>query len=203
MGKKTKELRGKMKNILKIVLLGIVGFSILVYLTMPKNISKSDNKNLNISSEIMPKYFDIVGKNPYTKMEKLFSIGEEKYIIVLNHDALAVFKELYKQIDKDNIVLVANISNTPWIIKQIAVNGELEKMYKNSKIPLINDSDGNFVNFLGLNDIKQNKYFIYKLFSDGSIKKAKEGNVKIGALEKGLNKEELEKSINEIKSILK
>ena len=33
-------MRGNMKNIIKIVILGIVGFGILVYLTAPKNINK-------------------------------------------------------------------------------------------------------------------------------------------------------------------
>ena len=70
-------------------------------------------------------------------------------------------------------MLIANISNTPWLIKQIAVNGELEKCIKISKIPLINDSDGIFVKNLGLNDNKQNKYFIYKLRLDGKIEKVK------------------------------
>ncbi|BAK73230.1 MAG: hypothetical protein AB7S49_10695 [Arcobacter sp.] len=191
-----------MKNILKIVFLGIVGFSILVYLTMPKNVNKINNKNVTITIETIPKYFDIVGNNPYTKVENLFKLGEEKYIIVLNHDALAVFKELYKYTDKNNIVLVANISNTPWIIKQIAVNGELEKMYKNSKIPLINDSDGNFISSLGLNDNKQNKYFVYKLTNNGIVMKIGESKVKEGALEKGLSLDEVEKSLNEMKKIL-
>ncbi|QKF77404.1 hypothetical protein [Arcobacter defluvii] len=191
-----------MKNILKIVFLGIVGFSILVYLTMPKNVNKINNKNVTITIETIPKYFDIVGNNPYTKVENLFKLGEEKYIIVLNHDALAVFKELYKYTDKNNIVLVANISNTPWIIKQIAVNGELEKMYKNSKIPLINDSDGNFISSLGLNDNKQNKYFVYKLTNNGIVMKIGESKVKEGALEKSLSLDEVEKSLNEMKKIL-
>ena len=160
-----------MKNTIKIVLLGIIGFSLLVYLTMPKNMGNNSSvQNVELTINSLPRFFDIVGGNPYTKFEEHFNSGQEKYIIFLNHDALAVFKDLYKKTDK-NIVLVANISNTPWLIKQIAVNGELEKMYKNSKIALINDSDGMFVNSLGLNDNQQNKYFIYKLNSDKQLQK--------------------------------
>lgn len=187
-----------MKNTIKIVILGVVGFALLVYLTLP-------NKTQNDKSEVkealtinsLPTYFDVVGNNPYTKFDTLFKIGEEKYMVVLNHDALAVFKELYKKMDK-NVVLIANISNTPWIVKQIAVNGELEKMYKNSKNFLINDSDGSFINTLGVTDNKQNKYFIFKLTKDGDIIKVSEGSVKEGALEKGLSNDELEKNLNEI-----
>lgn len=186
-----------MKNTIKIVILGLVGFAILVYLTLPKN-AKDSNQVNDLTIDSIPRFFDVVGNNPYTKFETLFKEGSEKYIIILNHDSLAVFKELYKKTDKKNIILIANISNTPWIIKQIAVNGELEKMYKESKIPLINDSNGEFVNNLAINDNQQNKYFIFKLNADGAISKINESTVKLGALEKGLSKDELETQLNQI-----
>jgi hypothetical protein len=192
-----------MKNVLKIVFLGVIGFALLVYLTAPKNMDQStqlDGSNSAITIDSIPRYFELIGKSPYTKFETLFQEGAEKYIVVLNHDSLAVFKDLYKKTDK-NIVLIANISNTPWIIKQIAVNGELEKMYKDSKIPLINDDSGSFIRALKINNNKQNQYFVFKLNTDGSIIKVTEGLVKQGALEKGLNNEELEKSLNEIVKI--
>jgi hypothetical protein len=192
-----------MKNVLKIVFLGVIGFALLVYLTAPKNMDQStqlDGSNSAITIDSIPRYFELIGKSPYTKFETLFQEGAEKYIVVLNHDSLAVFKDLYKKTDK-NIVLIANISNTPWIIKQIAVNGELEKMYKDSKIPLINDDSGSFIRALKINNNKQNQYFVFKLNTDGSIIKVTEGLVKQGALEKGLSNEELEKSLNEIVKI--
>ena len=192
-----------MKNVLKIVFLGVIGFALLVYLTAPKNMDQStqlDGSNSAVTIDSIPRYFELIGKSPYTKFETLFQEGVEKYIVVLNHDSLAVFKDLYKKTDK-NIVLIANISNTPWIIKQIAVNGELEKMYKDSKIPLINDDSGSFIRALKINNNKQNQYFVFKLNADGSIIKVTEGLVKQGALEKGLSNEELEKSLNEIVKI--
>lgn len=185
-----------MKNTLKVIFLGIVGFALLVYLTLPENETNNQNKELNI--KILPKYVDVVGKNPYTKIDTLFKLGEEKYIVVLNHDSLAIFKELYKKTDKNNIVLVANISDTPWLIRQITVSSELEKMYKESKIPLINDSNGTFIKALSLNDKKQNRYFLYKLSNDGSIKKIFQSDVKEGAMQNGISDEEIEKSLNEI-----
>lgn len=192
-----------MKNVLKIVFLGVIVFALLVYLTAPKNMDQStqlDDSNSAVTIDSIPRYFELIGKSPYTKFETLFQEGAEKYIVVLNHDSLAVFKDLYKKTDK-NIVLIANISNTPWIIKQIAVNGELEKMYKDSKIPLINDDSGSFIRALKINNNKQNQYFVFKLNADGSIIKVTEGLVKQGALEKGLSNEELEKSLNEIVKI--
>jgi len=189
------------KNIFRIGILGIIGFGILVYLTAPANPNQNNkiiqNSKSILNIDLIPKYFDVVANNPYTKVETLFQKGVEKYIIVLNHDSLALFKDLHKYSDK-NIVLIANISNTPWLIKQLAVNGKLEEMYKDSKIPLINDSTGAFINSLALNDNTQNKYFIYKLNSDGTINKINEGLVELNILEKGISSENSQKNLEEI-----
>ena len=72
-----------MKNILKIVFLGIIGFGLLTYLTAPKNIEKSLNKSLEkseMSINSIPRYFELVGNSPYTKFETMFPKGIEKYI---------------------------------------------------------------------------------------------------------------------------
>ena len=187
------------KNSFKIVILAIIGFALLVYLTAPENPNKNElNPNKNVLNiDFIPRYFEIVGSNPHSKFETIFQKGVEKYLIVLNHDSLALFKDLHKYTDK-NIVLIANISNTPWLIKQLAVNGKLEEMYKDSKIPLINDSNGLFINNLALNDNTQNKYFIYKLNSDGTIVKINEGLVELNILEKGILEENSKKSLEQI-----
>ena len=119
----------------------------------------------------------MVNGNNYTKKDDFFK-NFPIYLIVLNHDTLAVFSELYKKNLNENIVFVANISNTPWLIKQIAVNGELEKMFKDSKINLINDSSGSFSSSLDLNNNSQNEYFVYKIFEDGKITKLFQNSVK-------------------------
>lgn len=188
------------KSSFKIVILAIIGFALLIYLTAPENPNKNqlnqNNKNV-LNIDFIPRYFEIVGSNPYSKFETIFQKGVEKYLIVLNHDSLALFKDLYKYTDK-NIVLIANISNTPWLIKQLAVNGKLEEMYKDSKIPLINDSNGLFINNLVLNDSTQNKYFIYKLNIDGTIVKINEGLVELNILEKGILEENSKNSLEQI-----
>jgi hypothetical protein len=187
------------KNSFKIVILGIIGFALLVYLTAPKNpnnIVVNENKNV-LNLDYIPRYFELVGNSPYSKFETLFQKGVEKYIIVLNHDSLALFKDLYKYTNK-NIVLIANISNTPWIIKELAVNEKLQEMYKDSTIPLINDSKGSFIYSLALKDNTQNKYFIYKLNSDGTIIKINEGLVELNILEKGISKEDSKNSLEQI-----
>lgn len=179
-----------MKNIFKVVLLFVVGFGFLIYLTIPSNI-KEDKNQKELEFKNLPAFFDVVNGNNYTKKDDFFK-KFPLYLIVLNHDSLAVFSELHKKNINENIVLVANISNTPWLIKQIAVNGELEKMFKNSKINLINDSSGSFSNSLDINNNSQNGYFVYKVLEDGKITKIFQNSVKKGALQNGIDKEEIE-----------
>ena len=179
-----------MKNIFKVVLLFVVGFGFLIYLTIPSNIKEAQMQN-ELEFKNLPAFFDVVNGNNYTKKDDFFK-KFPLYLIVLNHDSLAVFSELHKKNINENIVLVANISNTPWLIKQIAVNGELEKMFKNSKINLINDSSGSFSNSLDINNNSQNGYFVYKVFEDGKITKIFQNSVKKGALQNGIDKEEIE-----------
>ena len=179
-----------MKNIFKVVLLFVVGFGFLIYLTIPSNIKEAQTQN-ELEFKNLPAFFDVVNGNNYTKKDDFFK-KFPLYLIVLNHDSLAVFSELHKKNINENIVLVANISNTPWLIKQIAVNGELEKMFKNSKINLINDSSGSFSNSLDINNNSQNGYFVYKVLEDGKITKIFQNSVKKGALQNGITKEEIE-----------
>ncbi|WWW12868.1 hypothetical protein V7P26_05795 [Arcobacter cryaerophilus gv. pseudocryaerophilus] len=179
-----------MKNIFKVVLLFVVGFGFLIYLTIPSNIKEDKNKK-ELEFKNLPAFFDVVNGNNYTKKDDFFK-KFPFYLIVLNHDSLAVFSELHKKNINENIVLVANISNTPWLIKQIAVNGELEKIFKDSKINLINDSSGSFSNSLDINNNSQNEYFVYKVLEDGKITKIFQNSVKKGALQNGITKEEIE-----------
>lgn len=179
-----------MKNIFKVVLLFVVGFGFLIYLTIPSNIKEAQTQN-ELEFKNLPAFFDVVNGNNYTKKDDFFK-KFPLYLIVLNHDSLAVFSELHKKNINENIFLVANISNTPWLIKQIAVNGELEKMFKDSKINLINDSSGSFSNSLDINNNSQNGYFVYKVFEDGKITKIFQNSVKKGALQNGIAKEEIE-----------
>lgn len=191
-------------NIIKIVVLGIIGFAGLVYLTAPKDKIKPqvkiDKSSLSIAK--FPSHLELVNEAMYIRKEKIFNKEKEKFLIVLNHDALIVFNELDKYTKKD-VLLVANIANTPWLIKKLAVDGKLEELYKNSKIRIANDSNGAIVSVLGVNDITQNKYFIYKVLKDGSIKKVLVSSVKLDALQKGISKEEKEQALKKIALELK
>ncbi|RXI24920.1 hypothetical protein [Aliarcobacter trophiarum] len=193
-----------MKKIFKMVIFFVVCFGFLIYFTIPSSIKEDKvQKELNFTN--LPSFFDVVNQNSYTKKDEFFK-KFPLYLIVLNHDSLAVFSELYKKnIDKD-LVLIANISNTPWLIKQIAVNGELEKLFKDSTISLINDSNGLFTSSLDLNNNSQNEYFVYEVFENGKISKLFQGSVKKGALQNGITKDEinseLENFSNEFKKYI-
>lgn len=190
-----------MINILKIVALGVAGFALLVYLTAPKEFLEPKNKNIELNYSSLPLYFDIVAGNSNRKKDEIFK-DFPIYLVVLNHDSLAVFKDLEKISDK-NIVFVANISNTPWLIKKMAVEGELEKLYKDSKITLINDSNGEFVKALGLKDNSMNSYFVYKINKDLTIDSIFSKKVKMGALQDGISEDEIKVEIIEFLNELK
>ena len=93
--------------------------------------------------------------------------------------------------------MIANISNTPWLIKNIAVDKELENLYSQSTIALINDSKGSFRRFFQVLDDAQNKYIVYKVLENSKIEKFYEGSVKKGALQDGISQEEQTKNIEE------
>lgn len=182
-----------MKNIFKVVLLFVVGFGFLIYFTIPSSI-KENKSEKELNFKYLPSFFDVVNSNNYTKKDDFFK-KFPLYLVVLNHDTLAVFSQLYKKSINENIVLVANISNTPWLIKQIAVNGELEKMFKDSKIHLINDSSGSFSNSLDLKNNSQNEYFVYKILDDGKITKLFQNSVKKGALQNGISEDDIQRDL--------
>ena len=180
------------KNSIKVVILGIVGFALLVYLTAPEQIQNKKDQLIAVSS--LPEYFQISNEDKYIKTNQLFN---NDYLIVLNHDAIAVFNELDKHTDK-KIVLAANISKAPWLIKKLGVSNEINRLYENSKYKLIFDESGDLVKTIGLTDISQNAYNIYKI-QNGKLSFQSRGLVKKNALQEGISKEEKEnflKSLN-------
>ena len=193
-----------MANILKIVFLAIIGFGLLVYLTAPEQVNKDAkiDKNIKLKTSLFPSHFEVIGVGGYMKKDDLFKNANRKYIIVLNHDALSLVEPL-KDIKRKDIVLVANISKTPWFIKKLAVNGKLEELNANSIVPMINDTSGSFTKLLNISDDTQTKYFIFRINEDSSIVKVQESEVKKGALEFGITKEESNEYIATLISYLK
>ena len=68
---------------------------------------------------------------------------------------------------------------------------------------MINDTSGSFTKLLNISDDTQTKYFIFRINEDSSIVKVQESEVKKGALEFGITKEESNEYIATLISYLK
>lgn len=149
-----------LKNVLKLVFLGVVGFGLLVYLTAqkPKNIEVNKSENQALTIKRFPQKVELVGQNNLVSTNKLFKSKVKTLLVVGNHDSLMVVKDLtkYFQINIPYVV-VANISNAPWFIKKWAIPGKLEELNKNSTTPMIYDYDGNIITALNEFDSTKTK----------------------------------------------
>ncbi|XOB60946.1 hypothetical protein ACMC56_10050 [Campylobacterota bacterium DY0563] len=194
-----------MANLLKIVFLGIVGFGLLVYFTAekPKQIVADDNVLNIVKYDSLPAKYELVGKDNEIKKESLFEKNKKYLIIVGNHDSLAVVKDLSK-LYKLNIpyVMVANISAAPWFVKKMFIPGKLEELNEGTNIPMIFDMDGNMAKALNVTDNSKTKFFAYILTEVGTISKIYEGNVKEGALDGTMSKEEIENTLKPLYELL-
>lgn len=181
------------KNILKIVVLGILGFSALVYFTAskPNAMVANDVNGTALSKEALPQNFELVGTEGLVAKEELFKDNLASLIVVGNHDSLAVVKELNRFFElKIPVVMVANISSAPWFVKKMFIPGKLEELNQGSTIPMIYDFDGFTVQALGVTNNEKTAFIAYLLDEKGNINKLFEGKVKEGALDGSMNEEE-------------
>ncbi len=185
-----------MKNILKIVFLGVVGFALLVFLTVEKPQAFASDSVTDISYASLPAKYELVGKDGEFTKDSLFKKGEKTLIIVGNHDSLAVVKELPKYFKVDMpYIMVANISSAPWFVKKMFIPGKLEDLNEGTNIPMIYDFDGLMVKALNVTDNHKTKYFAYILDENGKISKIYDGVVKEGALDGSMNEKEKKDSL--------
>lgn len=195
-----------MKNILKIVVLGVIAFGILIYATADKpaetKTQVSDTSSLTLSN--LPKEFEIVGKDGKVSKEDLFQAGSKALIIVGNHDSLSVVRELPKYYDVQiPYVMVANISSAPWFVKKMFIPGKLEELVEKRDTPMIYDFDGDMVKALGVTDNAKTTYVAYLVNENGSISKILKGNVKEGALDGSMTQDEMKKALEPLANYLK
>ncbi len=195
-----------MVNLFKVVFLGLVAFGLLVYFTAekPKQIMANDNVVNLIKLQSLPETYELVGKNDIVVRKNLFDKNRETLILVGNHDSLAVIKDLPKlfKIDK-NIVLVANISSAPWFVKKMFIPSKLEELNKDSKLPMIFDSNGGMAKALNVSDNSKTRFFAYLLTKEGFITKIYEGIVKQGAIDGNMSEEEKKKTLEPLIKLLK
>lgn len=187
------------KNILKVVLLGVVGFALLIYLTAEKpEILANDNVS-SLSRTSLPAQFELVSQEKKVSKDELFKEAKKTLIIVGNHDSLAIVKDLKKHFTIDMpYVMVANISAAPWFVKKMFIPSKLEELNEGTNIPMIYDFDGFMVKALNLDDSTKTKFFAYILDENGKISLIHSGEVKEGALDGSMNEEEIKTSLKAV-----
>ncbi len=195
-----------MKNILKLILLGIIAFGIIVYVTAEKP-ATNEQVVVNTGSlkvQNLPQEFELVGKDTKIAKDELFEEKAKTLIIVGNHDSLAVVKDLPKFYEMDiAYVMVANISSAPWFVKKMFIPSKLEELNSETNIPMIYDFEGNMVNALGVTDNAKTSFIAYLVNEDGTIIEVAKGNVKEGALDGTMSDEEKKQALAVLSNYLK
>lgn len=191
-----------MKNVLKLVFLGVVGIFALTYLTVSKPEIKA-NEVSAASLASLPAKYELVGKEGDVSKDSLFKANTRTLIVVGNHDSLAVVKELPKHFDVQiPYVMVANISSAPWFVKKLFIPGKLEELNEGSNIPMIYDFEGDTVKALNVTENAKTKFAAFIIEADGSIKKIFNGEVKEGALDGTMNDEEKKAALAPLAKLL-
>lgn len=193
------------KNIFKIVLLGLLGFAALVYLTVPEKTTSNTPKNNEIiaSKDTLPAIYELVGQSAVVSKNELFKENQPYLIIVGNHDSLAVVKDLKKYFNVDmSCVLVANISSAPWFVKKMFIPSKLEELNKQSHFPMIYDFDGTMAQALNVTNNEKTAFVAYMLDENKTISKIYEGRVKEGALEGSMSDDEKKEVLSPLIELL-
>lgn len=193
------------KNIIIIVLISTLAIVGLTYLVAPKPEVNTEKKQIQLDIKYMPAQYKLVGSDKIFSKSEIFNQDMINYIIVGNHESLAVINDVKKYIDtKDKkITLVANISSIPWALKEFAIEPTLEKFMDSRDINMIFDTRGDVVYSLGLNDANPLNYNLYKIDPSGTIQKLYTGKVKSGALDGKMSDEEKINALSPILEYLK
>lgn len=179
-----------MKNIIKIVLLGLVFFSILVYITAPDAPVKI-NKSSILSLENLPNNIVLLGDKKIDKKD-LIKKNAKNLLIVANHDSLSIlvlFPKYYKT--SLNITLIANISKAPWFIKKWVIPSKLEELTQVSKLNMIYDEDGSFVQSLNINKSDKTEFLVFEIKKNNDIVLLFKSRVKEDAINGSMSEQEI------------
>lgn len=188
-------------NLLKIVFLTIVGLGIITYVTAPEQPKKVENATKNLTLGILPEYAKVVGKKDTVSKNDIFKNDMQNLVFVVNHDSIAVIKDLKKYADFDdtiNPVLVANISAAPWFIKKWVIQSKMEELNQNSGMIMVYDEDGIFKHLLNITNDTKTHFVVFSISSEGLINKVYEGDVKENALDGSMSDEEIKEFIQNL-----
>jgi len=191
-------------NLIKIVFLTVLGLGFITYMTAPEQKQEQiDTTTLNLTQ--FPPQLSVVGKEQPMVLNEIFKKDIKNLLIVVNHDSIAVLKDLkkYAKLDEVNPILVANISAAPWFIKKWVIPAKMEELNKDSQMTMIYDEDGAMQYILDVKSNEKTYFAAYLVDIDGSVKKVYEGDVKADALDGSMSDSEIEELINNFLATIK
>ena len=179
-------MKSNLANIAKISFLSIIAFALLIFLTAEKPKS-------NISK--LPQTIKIIDSANPVKADTVFT--PNSIVAIANHDALPILAQLpnFVKLDK-NFILIANISQAPWAIKEFVISEKLKNINKSNKTTFVFDDEGSISTFFKHSNHDKKYYAIYFIDSKLAITKISDGNVEDGDFDKNLTKEQIFQKIS-------
>ena len=187
-------------QVIKLVLLTIVGFGLLMYLTVEPPV-KIEKKLIILKD--LPKTIELLGYENKTFATNSI-IKKDSIIFVGNHESIVLATKLNNMINlkKWNYVIVSNISDAPWFIKKWQAHTKNIQLKGKNNLPWIYDKDGAIRNFLQVPTSDALKYFIYKVNSDNTIDRIYTGKVKKGTIDGKMNEDEIKENLKNVIKLL-
>lgn len=192
----------KIWSTIKLILISAIALIVLTFLTVdtPKKI---ETKEINLQD--LPKTVELIGFEEQ-EFNAASIIKKDILIFVGNHESIVLADELDKMLNLavGKFVIVSNISDAPWFIKRWQAHTKNTKLKGEKNIPWIYDRDGKIRNFLQVPTTDALKYFIYKVNSNGLVKRIYIGKVKPGTIDGKMNQKEISDNLKKaITSIYK
>jgi hypothetical protein len=188
-------------GVIRLVIISAVGVVLLTFLTVDAPV-KIEKKVIDIKN--LPKTVELIGYED-EKFATKSIIKEDTILFVGNHESIVLSKDLEKMLNLEvgKFVIVSNISDAPWFIKRWQAHTKNEKLKGEKHLPWIYDRDGSIRNFLQVPTSDAIKYFVYKVSSDGIIKRIFIGRVKVGTIDGIMSPKEIEENLQEVVNIIK
>jgi hypothetical protein len=178
----------------KLIIISVLVLMGLTFLTVdaPVKMEKKEASLVNL-----PKIVELIGfENQEFNTASI--IKKDTVIYVGNHESILLADDLEKMLDLPigKFIIVSNVSDAPWFIKRWQAHTKNTNLKGQKHIPWIYDRDGAIRNFLSVPTSDAVKYFIYKVNSEGIIKRVYIGKVKEGTIEGKMTKEEISDNLS-------
>ena len=184
----------KIWSTIKLIIISVVAVITLTFLTADAPV-KIEKKEINLIN--LPKTVELIGfENEEFNTKSI--IKEGTIIFVGNHESIVLADDLEKMLNLKfgKLVIVSNVSDAPWFIKRWQAHTQNTKLKGENTTPWIYDRNGAIRNFLTVPTSDAVKYFVYKVGTDGVIKRVYIGKVKMGTLEGKMTKDEIQNNLS-------